>query len=337
MKAVGYTATGTGLGADVVQDLDLPEPTPRAHDLLVRVKAASVNPRDIKVRKSQAASKDHPQILGWDAAGVVEAVGDAVSRWKVGDEVFYAGSALRPGCLSELHVVDERIVGPKPRNLSFESAAALPLTSLTAYEMLFDRLCVPASDPGKLLLIIGGAGGVASMAIQFAKVLTSLTVIATASRAESERWVRKLGADYVVDHSKSLGPQLKNLGLSPIDFTFTTHTSESTWADIAAAMAAQGRLGLIDDPPPLDLRLMKMKSISIHWESMFTRSAFETPDMSRQHEILCEVARLVESGRIQTTASQAFGTICAENVRMAHLAIEEGHSVGKITLAGFDV
>ncbi len=332
MRAVGYTELDPARGADVLVDLDVPEPEPRPHDLTVRVRAMAVNPRDIKVRLSEQATPDRPRILGWDAAGVVVAVGDAVSGFAVGDEVYYAGDASRPGCNSELHVVDERITGHKPAGLDFEEAAALPLTALTAYEMLFDRLGVEAGEPaGRRLLVLGGAGGVPSMAIQLARRLTGLEVIATASRPESREWVRRMGAHRVVDHSRPLTDQLEP---DSVDLVFSTHTDGSVWGQLAALVAPQGRIGLIDNPEPVDLVAMKMKSVSIHWEVMFTRSMYETADIARQREILDHVARLADDGTLTSTLTERIGPLSAENLRRAHRRIEDGHVIGKLTLAG---
>ncbi len=253
--------------------------------------------------------------------------------------MFYAGVLDRPGSNAELQLVDERIVGRKPASLGHAAAASLPLTALTAYEMLFDRLGIPSSevaDAADAVLIIGGAGGVPSIAIQLARALTALTVVATASRPESECWVRDLGARHVVNHAGSLKAEVEALGLSrPIRYVFSTHTDARTWAAIAALIAPQGRVGLIDDPEPLDLRPMRMKSVSIHWESMFTRPMFGTADMVRQHEILTEVAGLVDRGKVRATAAQSLGAINAVNLRRAHAAIEVGRAVGKLVLEGF--
>ena len=321
-------------------DLILPDPpAPRPRDLLVRVKAVSVNPRDGKSRKAFPASPHKPLILGYDAAGVVEAVGPEATLFRPGDTVFYAGVLDRPGSNAELQLVDERIVGPKPKSLDFAEAAALPLTALTAYEMLFDRLGILPDrqvGQGTAILVLGGAGGVPSIAIQLARALTGLTVVGSASRPESERWVRDLGAHHVINHGQPVKAQIEALGLSgSLAYVFSTHTTPEVWADLAACIAPQGRFGLIDDPGPLDLRLMKMKSVSIHWEAMFTRPMFGTSDMVRQHDILDTISELVDAGTIRSAAVRNMGRITAENLRAAHAAIEEGRVVGKIVLAGF--
>lgn len=341
MKAVGFTRRGLPVtDAQALLDLDLPDPpAPQGRDLLVRVHAVSVNPRDVKSRLAFDASPERPVILGYDASGVVAAAGPEATLFRPGDAVFYAGVLGRQGSNAELQAVDERIVGPKPATLDHAAAAALPLTALTAYEMLFDRLGIaqgPGAARGSAVLIVGGAGGVPSMAIQLLRGLTEATIVATASRPESERWVRDLGAAHVIDHRESLRAGVEALALaSPLRCIFSTHTDERTWAEMAAIVAPQGRIGLIDDPPPLDLRLLKMKSVSVHWEAMFTRPMFATEDMIRQHDILRHVAALVDAGTLRPTATRVAGAINAANLRAAHAAIEAGHVVGKIVLAGF--
>ena len=340
MRAVGYLERGLPItDANALRDLELPDPAPPAgRDLLVRVHAVSVNPRDAKSRAVLKATPEQPMVLGYDASGIVEAAGPEATLFRPGDAVFYAGVLNRPGSNAELQLVDERIVGRKPATLDHAAAASLPLTALTAYEMLFDRLGIPQGQAGEgdAVLILGGAGGVPSMAIQFARALTALTVVATASRPESERWVRELGAHHVVNHAKPLKAEIEALSLAePLRYVFSTHTDARSWADIAAFIAPQGRFGLIDDPEPLDLRLMKFKSVSIHWEAMFTRPMFGTADMIRQHEILMEVAALVDRGALRPTATQSLGVINAANLRKAHAAIEAGNVIGKLILAGF--
>jgi zinc-binding alcohol dehydrogenase family protein len=339
MKAVGYRQAGLPISDPrALEDLVLPDPgAPSGHDLLVRVHAVSVNPRDVKSRMAIAATPDRPVVPGYDASGIVEAAGPDVRLFRPGDAVFYAGVLDRQGSNAELQLVDERIVGRKPASLGAAAAASLPLTALTAWEMLFDRLEVPRGDTADgALLIVGGAGGVPSIAIQLARLLTGATVIATASRPESAAWVRGLGAQHVVDHARPLAAQVSAIaGLPPVRWIFSTHTSRDSWAELARIVAPQGRIGLIDDPEPLDLRLVKFKSVSIHWEAMFTRPMFATADMIRQHEILCEIAGLVDAGQLRATATQAYGAIRADNLRRAHAAIEAGRVVGKIVLEGF--
>ena len=338
MKAVGYHQHGLpAVDPRSLVDLDLPEPeAPRGRDLLVRVHAVSANPRDVKSRATVPATVDKPVVLGYDASGIVEAVGPDARLFQPGDAVFYAGVLNRPGSNAELQLVDERIVGRKPVTLGHADAASLPLTSLTAWEMLFDRLELPRATAGETLLIVGGAGGVPSIAIQAARLLTDATVVATASRPESAAWVRDLGANHVIDHARPLAAQVAAItGLPPVQRVFSTHTDTASWAEMATIVAPQGRIGLIDDPEPLDLRLVKFKSASIHWEAMFTRPMFATADMARQHDILGEVADLVDAGRLRPTAGQHFGAINATNLRRAHAAIEGGKVVGKIVLEGF--
>ncbi|MEG8025698.1 zinc-binding alcohol dehydrogenase family protein [Sphingomonas aurantiaca] len=337
MRAIGYT---TSLPIDDPQslvDLDLPKPEATGRDLLVEVKAVSVNPVDTKIRQRRADPDGTPQVLGWDAAGTVVAVGDTVTGFAVGDAVFYAGAIDRPGTNAEYHVVDDRIVGHKPQSLDWAQAAAMPLTSITAWETLLDRLDVRKPVPGaaNAILIIGGAGGVGSIAIQLARQLTDLTVIATASRDETRGWVEDLGAHHVIDHRKPLADQIEALGLGAPGFVFsTTHTDEHV-AEIATLIAPQGRLALIDDPATLDISPLKQKSISVHWELMYTRSLFQTADMAEQGRILDEVARLVDAGTIRTTLAENFGRIDAANLRKAHARIESHTAKGKIVLEGF--
>jgi NADPH2:quinone reductase len=337
MRAVGYKKSLPIEQAESLIDLDIEKPAPQGRDLLVQVKAISVNPVDTKVRK-RAAPKDGepPKILGYDATGVVAATGPDATLFKPGDEVWYAGSIVRPGTNSEFHLVDERIVGSKPKSLDFAAAAALPLTSITAWEMLFDRLGVPrGGGEGKSLLIVGGAGGVGSIAIQLARTLTKLTVIATASRPETQSWCKELGAHHVIDHSKPMAEQLKERGHRFVHYIFGVTQSDQHFDTIVDAIAPQGKFGLIDDPKPLDTSKFKGKSASVHWEAMFTRSTFQTPDMEEQHKLLSEVARMVDAGTIRTTVQDNLGVINAANLRRAHAMIESGRTRGKIVLEGF--
>ena len=265
-------------------------------------------------------------------------MGDQVTLFKVGDEVYYAGDIGRPGTNAEFHAVDERVVGRKPATLEFAGAAALPLTSITAWEILFDRLAVArggGGETGGSLLIVGGAGGVGSILIQLARRLTGLSVIATASRAETRAWCQELGAHHVVDHGGDLPAQVSALGAPPVGrIASLTHTDRHFEA-LAGILAPQGKLALIDDPEPFDVRLLKQKSASLHWELMFTRSMFETPDMVAQHELLDEVARLVDDGVLRTTAAEHFGAINAAHLIRAHALLESGRAKGKVVLAGF--
>jgi zinc-binding alcohol dehydrogenase family protein len=336
MRAIGYTHSLPIDDLESLVDIDLPKPEATGRDLLVAVKAVSVNPVDAKIRLRRA---DPPawQVLGWDAAGVVEGVGPDVTGFAVGDEVYYAGTLNRPGTNAEHHLVDERLVGAKPASLNWAEAAALPLTAVTAWEALFDRLAVNTPVPGgpRVLLIVGGAGGVGSIAVQLARTLTDLTVIATASRDETRDWVRDLGAHHVIDHSQPIAAQVAALGLGAPEFVFSTTHTDAHLAEIVELIAPQGRFALIDDPASLDIMPFKQKSVSIHWELMFTRSVFETADMGEQGIILKEVARLVDAGRVRTTLGETFGTIDAANLRRAHERIESHTAKGKIVLEGF--
>lgn len=337
MKAVAYRTPGPIEREDALQDITLDKPQATGRDLLVKVHAVSVNPVDAKLRVRKAPEAGAWGILGFDAAGVVEAVGPEVKAFKAGDAVFYAGSITRPGTNSEYHLVDERIVGHKPATLSDAEAAALPLTAITAWEMLFDRLDVkrPTAQGGQTILVVGGAGGVGSITIQLLRALTDLTVISTASRPETQAWVRECGAHHVIDHRQPLAPQVKALGLGAPGFVFSTTQTDAHFADIVELIAPQGRFGLIDDPAQLDALPLKGKAVSLHWELMFTRSMFGTPDMARQGQLLDEVAALVDAGRIRSTATETAGKIDAATLRRVHAQIESGSAHGKIVLEGF--
>jgi NADPH2:quinone reductase len=357
MKAVGYTKSLPIEAADSLIDFETVKGDPSGHDIRVAVKAISANPVDYKVRKRAAPPAGETKILGFDAAGVVDAVGPEVTLFKPGDEVFYAGSILRQGTNSEFHLVDARIVGRKPKKLSFAQAAALPLTSITAWELLFDRLgaipkrealplsSIPAAKRALLdqyhlvdkasLLIIGGAGGVGSILIQLARQLTGLTVVATATRPESQNWCRELCAHAVIDHGQPIKAQIEALKLPPVGLVASLTFTDQHYKAVAELMAPQGRFGLIDDPGEFNAAVFKGKAISIHWESMFTRSSFKTPDMIAQHHLLNDVADLIDNGVLRTTLGENFGTINAANLRRAHALLESGKSRGKIVLEGW--
>ena len=336
MKAVGYKKSLPVDDADALIDFETAKPEPRGRDIRVAVKAISANPVDTKVRKRADPKGGAPKILGYDAAGVVTAVGSGAKLFKSGDEVFYAGSILRQGTDAEYHLVDERIVGAKPKTLDFAAAAALPLTSITAWEMLFDRLAVPRGGAeGRSLLIVGGAGGVGSIAIQLARHLTKLTIITSASRPETVAWCKELGAHHVIDHSKPMAAQLEAIGHRFVDYVFGVNASDQHYDTIVEIIAPQGKLGMIDDPGMFDANKLKGKSASLHWESMFTRSSFQTADMEAQHRLLSEVAKLVDTGVIRTTLAETLGTINAANLKRAHALIESGRARGKLVLAGF--
>jgi zinc-binding alcohol dehydrogenase family protein len=337
MRAVVYENPQPISAATSLIDVDLPKPAPTGRDLLVEVKAISVNPVDTKVRKSRKAEPGQYVQLGYDAAGVVAEVGPDVTLFKVGDEVYYAGVINRPGTNAEFHLVDERIVGQKPKSLGFAEAAALPLTAITAYETLFDRLRITAPVPGaaNAVVIIGGAGGVGSIAVQLARQLTDLTVIATASRAETFDWVRSLGAHHVIDHSKPMPAQISALGIGAPGLVFSTTHSDQHAVGIVELIAPQGRFGLIDDPSEFDAKLFKSKAVSINWESMFTRAVYQTADIIEQHNLLNKVAELIDAGKVRTTLGDNFGKINAENLKRAHAKIETNSTKGKIVLEGF--
>ena len=338
MKAIGYQTNLPVDQAESLVDITLPDPVAQGHDLLVEVKAVSVNPVDTKVRKGVKPEAGQWKVLGWDATGIVKAVGPDVTLFRPGDRVWYAGSIARAGSNSELHLVDERIVGRMPASLDFAAAAALPLTTLTAWEMLSDRLQVPTGDEGKgkTLLVIGAAGGVGSILVQLARQLTQLTVIGTASRPETQAWAKDLGAHHVIDHAKPMAPQIKDAGLAAPDYVCSLTHSDKHFDDVVELIAPQGKYSLIDDPStPIDILKFKRKAISLHWELMFTRALFTTPDIIRQHEILNRTADLVDAGTIRTTVTQSFGKIDAENLKRAHALIESGRAQGKIVREGF--
>ena len=337
MKAIGYIHSRPIDADDALLDIQLPEPTPGPRDLLVEVRAISVNPVDTKVRQRAEPAAGEYKVLGWDAAGVVRAVGSEVSLFRPGDEVFYAGDLTRPGSNAELQLVDERIVGAKPASLDFAQAAALPLTSITAWELLFERLQIaegPASA-GQSLLIVGAAGGVGSILTQLARHLTGVTVIGTASRAETQEWVRDLGAHHVIDHGKPLSEELQRIGIGQVSHVASLTHTDSHLQQIVASLRPQGRLGLIDDPANLNVSLLKQKSLSLHWEFMYTRSMFQTDDMIEQHRLLQRVSSLVDQGVLRTTLGEHFGRIDAANLRRAHALLESGKAKGKIVLEGF--
>ncbi|KTC14420.1 zinc-binding alcohol dehydrogenase family protein [Pseudomonas syringae] len=337
MKAVAYYQSLPVSNADSLQNIELPEPVAGARDLLVEVKAISVNPVDTKIRQNVSPENGDAKVLGWDVAGVVKAVGSDVTLFQPGDKVYYAGSLTRPGANSELHVVDERIVGHMPKSLSFAHAAALPLTAITAWELLFERLQIVQGkgESGQSLLIVGAAGGVGSILTQLARQLTALKVIGTASRAETESWVRELGAHEVLDHSKPLSEELKRVGIQAVTHVASLTQTEQHLDQLVEALKPQGKLGLIDDPKALDVSKLKRKSLSLHWEFMYTRSMFETDDIIEQHNLLNRVAELVDAGTLKTTFGEHFGTINAENLRRAHELLESGKAKGKIVLEGF--
>ena len=334
MKAVGFKKS-LSIGEDEsLIDFELPDPEPRPLDLVVEVKAVSVNPVDTKMRMG-GVSAGETKILGFDAAGVVRSVGKETTLFRPGDEVFYAGSNIRPGTNAQLHAVDERIVGRKPESLSFVQAAALPLTSITAWELLFDRFRIPRNVASGSLLVIGGAGGVGSIMIQLARQLTGLTVVATASRPETIKWCKELGAHYTINHTKSLVEELRSIGIPEVSYVASLTQTAKHYPSVPDIIAPQGAFGLIDAPRDLDILPLRRKCISAHWEGMFTRSTFTTPDILEQHKLLNEVSALVDVGTLRTTMTQNFGTINAANLKKAHALVESGKAIGKVVLEGF--
>ncbi|MDY0743725.1 zinc-binding alcohol dehydrogenase family protein [Paucibacter sp. R3-3] len=339
MKAVAYKTPQPIREPGALLDVELPDPVATGRDLLVEIRAISVNPVDTKVRAGTGPAPGQDwKVLGWDASGVVRAVGPEVTLFKPGDRVWYAGSIARPGTNSELHLVDERIVGHAPATLDFAQAAALPLTTITAWEMLFDRLgIVPGKQPNpKTLLIIGASGGVGSIMTQLARRLTGLTVIGTASRPETQAWVKELGAHHVIDHGQPIAAELERIGFPTVDYIVSLTQTQAHYEQIVQAIAPQGKFGLIDDPQTLDATKLKRKSVSLHWELMFTRSLFGTEDMIAQHRLLEEVAGLVDSGLVRTTLAEHYGSINAANLTRAHALIESGKARGKIVLESWN-
>lgn len=325
---------------DSLIDIEVNRPAPGPRDLLVHVRAISVNPVDAKVRigGGPGAPGQTHKILGWDAAGVVAEVGSAVTLFAPGDEVYYAGAIDRAGSNAEYQLVDERIVGRKPASIGFAQAAALPLTTITAWELMFDRMKIPrgaTARPGSIL-IIAGAGGVGSIAIQLARTLTPHTVIATASRPETQDWCREVGAHHVIDHRKPLAAQVKAVAPAGVDYVLALTRTEDHLEQILEAFAPQGALGLIENfAAPLDINKFKPKCLSLHWEIMFVRSRFQTPDMAEQGRLLNDVSKLVDAGKIRSTMRTHLGTINAANLKRGHALVESGTAIGKAVLEGF--
>lgn len=341
MKAIGYTQSLPISDSLSLIDIELPQPTVSGHDLLVRIKSIAVNPVDCKIRQNVASEDGEYKVLGWDAVGEVVAIGESVGNFELGDMVFYAGSLSRQGSNAEYQLVDERLVGNKPKSLSESEAAALPLTAITAWELLFERLGITQQHPDSkelsndVILIVGAAGGVGSILVQLANVLTGATVIGTASRESSTKWVQKLGADYVIDHSKPLNKQIEQLNIGQVTHVASLTHTDSYLDSYVELLAPMGKIALIDDPKSIDISKLKQKSLSLHWEFMFTRSMFKTKDISEQHKLLNKVSELIDQGYIQTTVGQNLGKINAKNIRTAHEKLESGKSIGKIVLQGF--
>jgi zinc-binding alcohol dehydrogenase family protein len=332
MKAIARTRPLPISDPASLVDIELPKPAPAGRDLLVKVEALSVNPVDTKRRLDAGKADSPPRVLGWDAAGSVAATGRDATLFKPGDAVYYAGDVTRPGCNSEFHLVDERIVGRKPKSLDFAQAAAIPLTAITAWEAFFDRLKV---KPEKSMLIIGGAGGVGSIGIQLAKI-AGLSVIATASRPESVAWVKDLGADHVVSHRKPLKPQIEALGMKHVDYIACFNDLDEHWAAIGELIAPQGAIvSIVGNRDPLSLDAVRAKSAALCWELMFTRPRFQTPDMIEQHRLLDQVADWLDAGRLRGTLRETISPINAANLRAAHARLESGTMIGKLVLKGW--
>jgi NADPH:quinone reductase len=331
MRAVGYRRPLLSSDPASLEDLEVPVPEPGPRDLLVRVEAVSVNPVDVKVRASSDPGGE-PKILGYDAAGTVVATGSDVQLFTAGDEVYYAGSIDRPGTDAQFHVVDERITGHKPRSLTFAQAAALPLTTITAWEALFDRFRLNPESSG-VLVVLGAAGGVGSMVTQLTRALTRVVVIGTASRPESRQWAQEMGAHHVIDHHDLAGG-VRGIAPDGVNYVFSPHTAGSI-GQFAEILRPGGAVTAIDEPEGLDILPLKDKSIAFHWEFMFTRPLFQPPDMVEQHELLNRVADMVDEGTIRTTLTQQLGPINAATLREAHAMVEEGRMVGKVVVAGW--
>ncbi len=337
MKAIGLTRYLPIENPQSLIDVEIDKPVAAGRDILVKIQAIAVNPVDVKVRAPKDGVEDTPRILGWDAAGVVEAVGEDVTLFSPGDEVYYSGDITRSGAYAEYQLVDERIVGRKPKSLSFAEAAALPLTTITAYEAFFERLGLDrdGSNKGETILIIGGAGGVGSIAIQLAKA-AGLTVIATASREETSQWVRDLGADHVINHREPLRPQVEALGLQFVDHIATFNHTDGHWDAVTDLIRPQGLIvTIVENEKPLKQDKLKTKAAGLVWEFMFARSMFQTPDMIEQHKLLSYVADEIDAGRIRSTVSEIFTPINAENLRKAHALLETGRATGKIVIENF--
>jgi zinc-binding alcohol dehydrogenase family protein len=337
MKAVAYHSEMSADDPLALEDVELETPQPGPRDCRVEVRAIAINPVDIKIRQSARPEAGEQRILGWDAAAVVVDTGEEVRDFMVGDEVWYAGQVNRPGCQAEFQLVDERILAHKPRNMSFAEAAALPLTSLTAWEILFDRLELHREPQAEQrLLVTGAAGGVGSILLQLARRLSSATLIATASREKTRDWVRRMGASHVLDHRNPLSEELSRTGLKDISHAASLTHTDTHFPELVKMLRPEGRLALIDSPTqPLDVVSMQQKSLSLHWEFMFTRSLFETDTMPRQGQILSRVAELAQRGDLQSTMTRHLGRINAHNVRAAFDIIQSGQSIGKIVLEGF--
>jgi len=336
MKAVGLTQYLPINNENSLLDVEIPQPIAKGKDLLVQVKAISVNPVDYKVRAPKDKVESAPRILGWDAAGVVVEIGEEVTEFQPGDEVYYAGDITRPGSNSEFQLVDARIVGRKPKNLDFAHAAAFPLTAITAWEALFERLNInqTGADAGKSILIVNGAGGVGSIAIQLGKKLAKLNVIATASRPQTIAWCEKMGADLVVNHRHNLAEEINKIGYPHVDYILCLNDTDGHWQAMNQAIAPQGTIcSIVENKQPLNMSTLKSKSAAMVWEFMFTRSMYQTKDMAEQGNLLNQLSQLIEDGVILTTCNDIVKPINAENLRDVHQRLERGKTIGKIVLA----
>jgi NADPH:quinone reductase len=338
MKAIGLYRYLPIDNPESLLDIDIKKPVPSGRDLLVHIQAISVNPVDTKIRSPKDQIEKEPHVLGWDASGIVEQVGPASTLFKPGDEVYYAGDVTRPGTDSEFHLVDERIVGRKPATLDFAQAAALPLTTITAWEGLFDRLGIvpqPERNRGKSILIIGAAGGVGSIATQLAH-WAGLTVIGTASRPETIQWAKEHGTDMLINHHKPFESQLKQLGHPIVDYIFCLNNTLGNWDNMVEAIAPEGKIcSIVEMAKPVNLTALQHKSATFVWEFMFTRSMYQTADMIEQHNLLNRVAELIDAGTIHTTLTERLSPITAENLRRAHALVEKGSMIGKVVLEQF--
>ena len=333
MKAIGYQKAGPITEANSLVDIDVPVPELRPHDVLVQVKGISINPVDSKIRTNVSPESGY-KVIGYDACGTITAVGADVTGFQVGDDVFYAGDLTRPGTNSEFHAVDARIIGKKPQSLDFDEAAGIPLTAITAWELLFDSMrLVENGEDGKSILVLGGAGGVGSILIQLVKKLTKATVIATASRDETRQWVTKMGADHVIDHSQPLAPHMQALGIMP-DYIASLRGTDQNWEEMCAMIAPRGHMALIDDPQGININLGKQKAISISWEFMFTRPMFDMADIAAQGHLLNRVSEMLDDGVLQSTITGKLGALSAETLKTAHTTQETGRVIGKNVMAG---
>lgn len=341
MKAVGYTKSLPIDNTESLMDIELPQPLATGKDLLIKVKAIAVNPADYKVRQNMPPAEGDYKVIGWDVAGEVIATGEDASKFNPGDVVYYSGDITRQGCNAEYQLVDERLVGNKPKRLSNAEAAALPLTAITAWEILFEHLLIKQQSPSsveqsnEVILVVGAAGGVGSILVQLAKAITGATVIGTASRESSQAWVKKLGADYIIDHSKPLQAQIEALNIGQVTHVASLNSTDTYFQAYTELLVPFGKIAMIDDPQFLDITQLKMKSLSLHWEFMFARSMFNAADMDEQGKLLNRVADLIDQGYIKTTIGKNMGTINAANLRAAHQQLEAGRSIGKIVLQGF--